>query len=158
MPATIQQLEEELLGLVKPLPAFQNVGFSVFDLNDFDSKRSGQTLPVVGVAFNGAEPQSKQSKDGRPVADVNATSLILVEFVIVIAVQYSYTSQDDTKPTAFNLLDAIRSAVNGFKGVNNRPWVWVGERPEGDASGDGTVFYSQIWQTTLPTVGNFNNL
>lgn len=150
----VTQLEEELISLVASVPAFNGAGFSVFDISDFDSKKTGQQLPLVGVAYDGIEPV--QGNSVTPVAAVHAASLVVVQFIVVIAVQYSYTGQDDTKQKAFALLDQVRAVVLGYKGVNSRPWRFAGERPEADASGDGVVFYSQAWQTTLPILGNSN--
>lgn len=152
--ATLEALEAELLGLVKGVPVFADKGFSVFHLSDFDAKISGQQLPVVGISYDGAE---LIGNDVTPTTKVHAASMLAVQFVVVVAVQYSYTAQDDTKQQAFTLLDQVRAVVLGYKGVNSRPWRFIGERPEPDASGDGVVFYSQVWQTTLPIVGNLNN-
>lgn len=151
---TIEDLEKELRGLIVTLPAFSKGGFSAFDLLDADSKRQGFALPAAGTVYVGAEPIGS---DGMPVSAVNGASLLAVQFMVVIAIQYSYTGQEDTKPSAFSLLDQIRSLVLGYKGVNTRPWRFIGERPEPAASGDGVAFYSQVWQTILPSVGTFNN-
>lgn len=152
----ITELEQELRELVKGVAAFKESGFSVFNVDDFDAKKEGQNLPIVAVAYDGSEILGRT--DGVPAAAaVQGAAMLNVQFVIVIAVQYGYTNQDDTKQTAFALLDQVRSVVLGYKGVNSRPWRFVGERPEMDSSGDGVVFYSQVWQTTLPIVGNFNN-
>jgi len=154
--ATVAQLEAELISAVKGVAAFNDSGFSIFDMSDMSDKSAAQTLPAVGVAYDGAEPSA--GNDATPATKAHGASLVTVQFVIVIAVQYRYTGQDDTKQQAFALLDQVRAVVLGLKGVNSRPWRFVGERPEADASGDGVVFYSQVWQTTLPIVGNFNNL
>ncbi len=154
--ATIAQLEAELIDAVKNVPVFSESGFSIFDMSDFSDKAAAQTLPAVGVAYDGAELAG--GNDATATTKAHSASLVTVQFVIVIAVQYRYTGQDDTKQQAFELLDQVRAVVLGLKGVNSRPWRFVGERPEPDASGDGVVFYSQVWQTTLPIVGNFNNL
>jgi len=150
--AKISELETELLTAVRTVPAFSANGFSVFSVDDLGATASAQTLPCVGVSYDGAEPLSEAT----PKTSVHAAALITVQFVIVVAVQYRYTGQDDTKQQAFDLLDQVRSVVLGLKGSNTRPWRFVGERPETEVSGDGVVFYSQVWQTTLPIVGNFN--
>lgn len=157
MAITIHELEQELIATVQAVPAFAESGFSVFNIDDFGDKTSGQgqSLPSFGVAYEGMEPVGNEvTSTGRGGAAV----MLNVQFVIVIAVQYRYTGQDDTKPQAFNLLDQVRATVLGLKGVNSRPWRFIGERPEPDASGDGVAFYSQVWQTMLPNVGNLNNL
>lgn len=150
--ATIEELEDELLTVVRSVPAFAKNGFSVFDEDEMSEAIRSQALPCVGVAYNGAEPIS----EGTPKTNVHGAALIDVQFVIVIAIQYRYTGQRDTKQQAFSLLHQVRSALLGYKGSNSRPWRFVGERPESEASGDGVALYSQVWQTTLPIVGNFN--
>lgn len=153
--ATISQLEAELIEAVKGVPAFLQSGFSVFDLADMDEKRTAQTLPAFGVAYDGAEPVGN---DAKPTDRSNrAVAMVSVQFVIVIATQYRYTGQDDTKQQAFALLDQVRGVLLGYQNANSRPWRFVGERPEPDASGDGVIFYTQVWQTSLPISGNFNS-
>lgn len=153
--ATVRALEDELLTLVKGVSAFTDSGFSVFDFADFDSKRAGQVLPVVGVAYDGAEPEGNEAIPAASKA--RAMSVLNMQFVIVVAAEYRYTGQDDTKQDVFDLLDQVRAVVLGYKGVNSRPWRFLGERPEAEESGDGVIFYSQVWQTSLPIVGNFNS-
>jgi hypothetical protein len=156
MLATLAQLEAELITLVKSVPEFAASGWSVFDSADFAAKTAGQNLPTVAVAYDGAE---QVGNEAIPVANrAHGAALVAVQFVIVIAAQYQYTGQDDSKQSAYALLDQVRAVVLGFKGVNTRPWRFVGERPEVGASGDGVIFYAQVWQTTLPIVGNFNNV
>lgn len=152
--ATIASLESELIEVVRSVPAFADNGFSIFDLRDFEDRSAAQTLPVAGVAYEGAE--LSEGNAAVPKARSHAVSLLDVQFVIVVAAQYRYTGQDDTKQGVFALLDQVRSVVLGMKAANSRPWRFVGERPEPEASGDGVIFYSQVWQTTLPIVGNFN--
>lgn len=152
MVATVVGLESELIGLVKSVPSFGGMGFSVFSMDDFEGKSSGVTLPVAGVVYDGMEPTGNQAISAGD--RTGGAALVNAQFVVVVAVQYSYTGADDTKQQAFALLDEVRNAVMGFKGVNTRPWRFIGERPELDSSGDGVAFYSQVWQSTLPIVGN----
>lgn len=154
--ATIAQLEAELIEAVKTVPAFSDSGFSVFDLGDFEDQSSaGQTLPCVGVSYAGSEPTG--GNEVTPTTKAHSVVLRNVQFVVVVAAQYRYTAQDDTKQEVFALLDQVRAVLLGLKGVNSRPWRFIVERPEPEASGDGVIFYSQVWQTTLPIVGNFNS-
>lgn len=152
---TISQLQNELISLVQQVPAFTSSGFSIFSLEDLSQKSALQTLPIAGVGYDGAEPvgNTATSTDAR----AHSVSLVTLQFLVVIAVQYQYTGQDDNKSQATDLLGEIRQRVLGYRGVNTRPWVFVVERPEPDASGDGLVFYSQVWRTSLPVIGNFNN-
>ena len=154
----VQELHKELQGLLKQLPAFKNSGFSVFDLDDMEQQvETANQYPAAGVMYEGA-----QSNEGNAATPVAAKSggvvLIDAQFSIIIAVQYGFAGQSgDAKWPAFALMDDTRKKVLGFKGVNSRPWRFVGERPEIQASEGGMVYYSQVWRTYVPVVGNFNN-
>lgn len=153
---TIDQLDAELLGLVQQVPAFAGNGFSVFDVEDLDNKRGRATLPVVGTAYEGSE---NQKVEGTNVAQgSHLAGLIVVQFAVIIAIQYRFTGEDgSTRSQAHQLLDDTRRVIQGYKGVNTRPWRFVGEQPLPEPSGDGVVYYAQVWQTTLPSIGNFNH-
>lgn len=152
----IKELEEELRGLVKSVPTFSNNGFSIFDLDDFNRQREGgHALPCAGIGYNGAVPvQGNEVRAENPSA--RAAVMVDGQFLVVVAVEYGYTALDDHKPSAFDLLDQVRTVVNGYKGVNTRPWRFISERPEPEASGDGVLFYSQVWHTAFVSAGNFN--
>ncbi len=155
--ATISELEIELTGLITAIPSFAKNGFSVFDLDDARAKSSqqGQSLPVVSIAYDGMEFVGRN--DSAIAEKTQGAGILAVQFIVIIAIQYQYTGQEDTKQTAFDLLGQVRNKVMGYKGVNSRPWRFIGERPEPSDSGDGVVFYSQVWQTALPIVGTFNS-
>lgn len=157
--ASILDLQGELIGLVKTVPAFKSSGFSLFDLKDFEAQTQHQAFPMAGVGYDGAEAvDGAKGNSANPVAvGSGGVTLIQVQFTIVIAVQYHYAGQDDTKPQAMKLLDDIRNKVLGYKKVNTRPWKFLGERPEPSVSESGLVFYTQVWQTALPVVGFLNN-
>lgn len=155
---TIDDLSRELVGLVKSVPEFAESSYSIFSLEDLEARATADmpVLPVSGVGYDGAQPVGK---DGTPVAvNAGAVTMVEIQFLIIIAIAYRSAGQDDTKPQATNLLDQIRAKVLGYKGVNTRPWRWIGERPEPEASTDGVAFYSQVWRTSVPVKGTFNNL
>ncbi len=159
---TIVELHEELQWLVKDVPAFKESGFSTFDIDDLSVQSEGQGLnfPLAGVVYDGALPADKMQggNTATPVAaSSHAATTLGMQFTVMIVIQYHYGGQDDTKPQATNLLDDLRKRIMGYKGVNSRPWRFVGEKPEPAASGDGLAFYSQVWQTVVSAVGNFNN-
>ncbi len=157
--ATLTDLQDELISLVKSVPAFADSGFSIFDFKDMEEKTLQQNFPLVGIGYDGAEAvDGSKGNAANPVSDrASGVTLITLQFTIVIAVQYHYAGQDDTKPQAFSLLDDVRRLVLGYKGVNTRPWRYVGERPEPSFSVSGLVFYTQVWQTAVPVVGSSNN-
>jgi len=156
--ADIDELQIELQGLVKQVPAFAASGFSVFSVDDLASKTELQSLPVVGVVYDGALPKEPARNVANGIAQASGSvAIVTLQFTVVIAVEYHYAGQDDTKPQATQLLKDLRATIFGYKGVNTRPWRFMYERPEPEASGDGLVFYSQVWQTDIPIIGNTNN-
>lgn len=157
--ASLIALQDELIGLVKSVPAFVDSGFSIFDFKDFEEQTTHQSFPLVGVGYDGAEVvDNNRGNAANPVADrAGGVALIILQFTIVLAVQYHYAGQSDTKPQALSLLDDVRRLVLGYKGVNSRPWKFVGEKPEPSISVSGLVFYTQVWQTAVPVVGSLNN-
>lgn len=156
---SLEALEKELIDLVKTVPAFANNGFSVFDFRDMEERTTMNVFPMVGVGYDGAEPiDTGKGNAANPVAErAGGAILINVQFTIVLAIQYHYAGQNDTKPQAFGLLDDVRKLVLGYKGVNARPWKYIGEKPEPNDSTSGLVFYTQVWQTAIPAVGSLNN-
>ena len=157
-----EALLQELRDLVKGVPAFAASGFSSFDFADLSVQAEGQGLnfPLAGVSYDGAIPNDKAQGGNAVTPAANAShaaALVAMQFTVMIAIQYHYGGQDDTKPQATSLLDDLRPRIMGYKGVNTRPWRFIGEKPEPTASGDGLAFYSQVWQTVVSAVGNFNN-
>lgn len=151
----IAEMEEELQTMVRSVSAFKDSGFSVFDANDLEGLSNAQNFPIVGVSYDGAIPQSQKGNEGSPVAaGAGAARLVTIQFTIIIGVQYHYAGETDTKKQAFALLAQVRKLLLGYSGVNRRPWSFVGERPEFLASGNGIVFYSQVWQTAIANVGS----
>lgn len=154
----ISELEKELTDLVKSVPAFEGRGFSAFTIEDLMRKTELQNFPLVGISYNGSAPAASSAV----ASDMKSNSATMVEhqFIIIVAVQYQYSVQptDDNRSLATDLLDQIRPVVLGYRGVNSRPWRWVGEGPEPNASSDGVVLYSQVWHTTVPAIGNLNNV
>jgi hypothetical protein len=151
----IEDLEAELQKKVQALPSFKNSGFSIFDTEDLEGLSSAQNYPLAGVSYDGAIPQAQKGNEASPVAqNAGAARLITVQFTIIIAVQYHIAGDVDTKKHAMRLLKEVRGALLGFKEVNARPWQFVGERPEFGVSGNGVVYYSQVWQTVIANTGN----
>lgn len=148
---TIKQLEDELISLAKEIPIFSEKTISIFMLDEFESRlANGFVPPVVAVGYDGCEPiQENQGTRTDGKSGRCGAIMLNAQFIIVIATQYQYTGQGDGKADGFALLDQLRSKIFGYSGVNSRPWRFMGERPEPEDSSDGTIFYSQVWQTTL---------
>jgi len=158
-PRSIAMLQEELAGLVSESVAFREHAFTVFDADDFAAKADGRklSLPLAGISYDGAIREDNNS-GGRPANSIsNSVAMITFQFSVIIAVQYDFAGQADTKVEATDLLDDLRYLVMGHMGVGSRRWVYAGEKPEDVPSGDGMIFYSQAWRTRLPVSGKYNN-
>lgn len=153
---TIEMLDAELVARCKTVAAFGDHGYSVFSADDLDQKRGRDALPVVGCAYDGAEPAPR---DQNPNQKLNSrATLAQMQWTVIIAIQYQHNGESGvTREAAHALLDGLRIAISGFSGVNSRPWVWAGEGPLHDVSGDGVVYYGQVWHTTVVSVGESIN-
>jgi hypothetical protein len=105
---------------------------------------------MAGISYEGGVP-IQNSADSKGPAMRSAT-LISLRFMIVLAVPYKYGSDEDEKPTLTNLLDAMRQTVIGYKGINTRPWSYVGETPL-TTSIENLIMFGQMWKTEIPVVG-----
>ena len=155
--ATIDTLDAELLTLTKSVAAFNNHGYSVFSVEDLDTVRGREDLPVVGVAYDGCELTQQDPNKPNVAAGAHKVAMVTMQFSVIIAIQYRHAGESgESRVTAHELLGDLRKAILGFKGVNSRPWMFVGEQPLPEPSGDGVVYYAQVWQTQVPSAGNFN--
>ena len=155
--ATIDALDAELVSLVKSVTAFGNHGYSVFDVNDLDTVRGRDALPVVGVAYDGCEVAPQDPNKPNVSSMSHKVAMVVMQFSVIVAIQYRHNGESgESRATAHELLGDLRKAILGYKGVNSRPWMFVGEQPLPEPSGDGVVYYAQVWQTTVPSAGNFN--
>lgn len=158
----VQTLHIELQTLVKGVAAFAGNGYSIFDLDDFGQQLEAQhtTLPAAAVMFEGVTLAVHEgNKEVSPVArGASGTVLLDAQFSIIIALQYGMAGQTgDAKWPAFALLDDTRRKVLGYRGANSRPWRFVGERPEVEASEGDIIFYSQVWRTAVIAQGSSVN-
>lgn len=154
----------ELEGLVSALPAFKDKTWTIYNLEDLDEKRQFQGFPVVGVAYestNAVDQSASSAGNFKSAAaqanraQCQAAAMLEQRFSIIVGIEYNPTGQrdgtDDTKAIATDLLDDIRSAVLGYKGVNTRPWQLEGEAPTGSEI-EGVIWYGQVWKTTVPVL------
>lgn len=160
----VREFLDELVQLVRVLPEFEERTWTIYNLEDLDSKRQFVGFPVVGVGYEGAFPTAQGAssagnyKSAAAVAhqeQCQAMSMLVYRFSIIVGIEYNLVGQadnsDDTKAIATDLLDAIRQVVLGYKGVNTRPWQFEGERPTGSEI-EGVIWYGQVWRTTVPVL------
>lgn len=152
----ISALTDELTALIKALPAFNESGYSIFSIDDLNQQDSLGTFPMAGVMYEGCAP-SEGNKASASDQRSHSALLLDVQFSVIIAVQYNFAPQDDTKRVATDLLNQTRKAILGYVGTSGRPWKFVGEKPEVEASTAQVVYYSQVWRTAIMQTGSFSN-
>lgn len=159
----IRELHSELETILRQVPSFSGHAFSIFSVDNLQQQAGNIGWPLAGVMYEGCSP-AEDKQGGTPQSSPRGrgdfgVAMLDVQYSIVIGVQYGFSgtmgdADSDTKLYAFSLLDDVRAAVLGFKGVNTRPWRFIGEKPELEASTDTEVYYSQVWRTTVPQSGN----
>jgi hypothetical protein len=148
----VTELEAELKAYIQASTTdLENSVFSIFDIEDASRITDNQrSLPAAFVAFDGVSPSSN-SRPGVTSENPISNSVISVDaqFVVVFAVTADYNERGVSNKAGYEYLDKARKAIYGRVGVSRRPWRFLGERPEPEASGDGILYYSQVWQTTV---------
>jgi len=151
--ATIKQLVAELVTLVQGVPAFAKSGYYVTDLEDLSEKGVADRFPIVGVGYNGCTPVIADLEKHPVSGGASSAQIVELQFMVLVGVKYSPQDRGETKSQATDLLDQLRLQINGYRGVNNRPWFFMGERTEASVKTGGVLFYSQIWHTRIPSLG-----
>lgn len=153
---SIAALENELLGIVKSVTSVGERGYSVYNLDEVgDIASKGSGFPLAAVAYIGTVPRenSVHPSGGAKQQAPAGMAYVLKQFAILIAVEYNWTTGEDTKPVATDLLDDVRGKLLGFSGVNARPWQLVDEGPA-NSNISGAILYMQTWQTSCIDKGN----
>ena len=148
----LAEVKDHIAATVLPL---QGKSFYVFDQDDLEAHLSQVPLPFVAIMYVGMTPYDGQSQ-ANPVKDFSTSSAVMQELVISVVVVDEYAgagldndSNDVTKHSITDLLDDSRHAMLGYRGVNLRPWQWIGESPL-ETSLQNAVMYSQQWRTLVP--------
>lgn len=165
----VREFLEELVGIVGDLRAFRDHAWSIYNLEDLESQSAFTGFPVVGVAFEGIIPVDQSASTSTNfksataqtrACQIQAVGILQYRFSITVGIEYNPTGNrrgsDDTKAIATDLLDDVREAVLGFKGVNSRPWLLEGEGPTGSEV-EGVIWYGQVWTTTVPVLSQHRN-
>lgn len=147
-------LAQELLDHVMLLPEFKDLGFYAF--NELDAQRltQFQEFPLAVVAYAGLTVIDR-SPDSNPNCGRRATDTDMV-FDLLVGQEYQSIDDENTLPSAVDLLDAVRWQLLGLKGVHTRTWRLTGETPIAGEL-EGVVWYGQQWATRVVQVGQFVN-
>jgi len=150
----IKALAQELLDRVMELPTFKDLGFYAF--NELDAARltAFQEFPLAVVAYAGMTVLDR-SPDANPSCGRRGTDTDMV-FDLLLGQEYQSIDDENTLPSAVDLLDAVRWHLLGYKGVHTRTWRLAGETPIAGES-EGVVWYGQQWVTRVTHVGDFVN-
>lgn len=147
----ISEVKEHIADSVIPI---QSRSFYVFDQDDLEAHLSQATLPFVAVMYLGMSPVER-GDGANPAKDYSGSSAVMQELMISVIVVDEYhgagtdhDANDYTKHSITDLLDDTRYAMLGYRGVNLRPWQWVGESPL-DTSLQNAVMYGQQWRTLV---------
>ena len=143
--ATIDELSNELLGIVKTTKAFKKNSYEIFNIEDLNDSEdfSGKKFPLAAIGYVGTFPMDRDGAN-RKASTVKSAAF---RFMVVIAVEYeSVGKQDKARKQATDLLDELRSKVLGYKGITNRPWDWLYEGPVNDMDDDNAMYYAQSWE------------
>lgn len=159
----LDDLENELIERVRSTTTFRQKSFSIYSAKDLVSRKDGGIKwPMAGVAYEGMSPVDMQKPNNRVSRGSASSIMVTVEYSVIIALEYSPTGSVDSKQDAFALLDEVRKAVLGYRGVNaGRPWAFKDERPleteTEDKELEGVIFYGQLWSTEVPLTGSYTD-
>ena len=137
--------------------SFQDRVYPVFNLDEIQHRLQSAGFPQAFVAYEGTEPADGNqgvTTSGRTYSRSNNTLLVNKRFSVMVAAEYQWTSElDDQKQEALDLLDSIRRDLQGFQGVNNKPYRFLSDGPIADSI-DGVILYAQLWEITAVEQGN----
>lgn len=164
---TVKQLTDELMASIREADSRITGAYDVYDEDDLQTlaNNAGLHPPYVGVIYEGCFPIAPTGAAGdrsvskTSTAEERTAGIVQLRFSVILGVGYesaASASSMDQKTKATDLLTAIRSKLLGRVQVNSRPWLFAGEYPLGPGDGDleGVIFYGQIWEVRIPTVGN----
>lgn len=154
-PDMIQRMEDDLRNKIQVAincnPDLNMVVHGVFSIEDLEQKLESEMGGAigVGVGYMGCE----RKEDQKP-ARGNAASIATFSFTTILAVPTSKFS--DERHPATKLLSLVRNSIIGQPVGDDtvqRVWDFVREQAEPSASTPTMLYYSQVWQLTLPIVG-----
>lgn len=132
--------------------------FGVFSLDDLENKLENelQGRIAVGVSYKNCAPPEidKNPKAGAAPGQGIAAKMLSYEFLVVLAVPTG--AECTERYNATKLLTVLRRRIHGAPiaaDAGSRPWNFLLEKPNPEASTATMLYYSQVWQVALPLVG-----
>lgn len=159
-PDMVERMEDDLRE--KAALAYANVPdleinvYGVFSLDHLETMLESDLCNGVGVGvgYAGSVPVTKE---GPNLNTDRGSAAATLEFSFVIVLAVPTEESCGTRHNATKLLSLLRAGILGRpvgRDTTNRTWVFVGEKPEISASTKSMLYYSQVWQIALPTLGN----
>lgn len=148
-----QELNEEVM---KASTKFADRIYSIFSLEQI-AQLMGQHgmsgTPFVATTYEKGTPVTGSKGTDARIPRQGDPQLVNVQFSVILGVDATdFGSNDDTKIAALGMFDEIRPRLQGFKGVNSRPWRFATEGPLSDSI-DGVILYVQLWETIIVQQG-----
>ncbi len=155
MEADLMQKVREGLGNAPDIASLTVHG--VFSLDHLESMRASELCNDIGVGVGYMSSSVNQIDITGPgnVDQGQGKGMTYFKFVIVLAVPTEESC--GTRHNATRLLTLMRKGIHGkvvSDDITNRCWRFISEQPEISASTKQMLYYSQMWQVSLPNLGN----
>lgn len=157
VPPTTDQLLVELTDKVQSLPSFTDNSFASYSFDDNVFGGNRIPMPFCVITYEGCNPVTDEpSHHNTRSSSLSRANAIVLNYSILVGHDEQQMSETENMRVLTDLLSSIRASIIGYKGVNNRPWVFAGESPVPFTPIQGTIWYGQEWQTTVIYTSNPN--
>lgn len=147
---TIALLKQDLMNRISDLDCIATRGRDLFSIDDFGEQHELAAMPTFGMTYEGAGMVENQA-EGKAMG-AHSAALISLFFATIVVVEYTGGNDENSVSQATGVLDEIRTAVHGYRGIGSRVWMFNGESPYKQVDG-GKVYYIQNWKMDIPLVG-----
>lgn len=151
-------LQQKVMEALGNNPDIANLSvYGVFSLDHLESMRASELCNDIGVGVGYLSSSVGQVDITGPgnVDQGQGKGMAFFKFVIVLAVPTEESC--GTRHNATKLLTLMRKGILGkpvSDDITNRCWRFISEQPEISASTKQMLYYSQMWQVSLPNLGN----
>jgi hypothetical protein len=147
---TVAELKKDLMDRISDLDCIKTRGRDLFNIDDFGEQHELSSMPTFGTTYEGAGVVENQA-EGKSRGS-HSVAIISLFFATIVVVEYTGGNDQNSVSQATEVLDAIRKAIHGYRGIGSRVWMFNGESPYKQV-GEGKVYYIQNWKMDIPLVG-----
>ena len=147
---TVAELKKDVMDRISDLDCIETRGRDLFHIEDFGDQHELSSMPTFGMTYEGSgmvENQAEGKAEG-----THSAAIISLFFATIVVVEYTGGTDQSSVSQATDVLDEIRRAVHGYRGIGSRIWMFNGESPYKQV-GEGKVYYIQNWKMDIPLVG-----